>query len=602
MHAPRLRCRPHDPLVRRGNGRVTGQMMDNPAPTTLTRIEAIRRLASGIMGYAGRYAWFAALLMLGAAVLDGVGLILLVPILGVIVSGPLDNIAGDALGWLGVTSSDGQLLVLLAIFVIAAVTRAQVMHMRDVTIGKIQLGFAKAERIEVVNRLAHSGWSTLVTISHARVHSLITNDVSRSVAAAQSLIRIVVAALMVAVNLVIAVSLAPDLVLLLLVFLALGGLFLWITQKNTFELGSEVRGSAKDMMNSTQNLLSGLKTALAQEAQGWFISEFKRVQERVMDSQLTFQVRQSTSRRVFSTTTALVASGLVLGGFLMKVDPASLIIIVVILSRLTGPVLQLQQNMQQLLYGLPSFLSVLEMREQLPPPSPVPASEAKVIDGELTLEDVNFRHRDGGGTGPLSLTVKRGEFLGIEGPSGAGKSTLVDIMAGLLQPQSGRMLVGGKPLDEAGYAGWRRNLSYLGQQVYLFNDTLRANLSWTPQPLPEGEIWDALELVGIADLVRTMHDGLDTRLGESGAVISGGERQRIALARSLLRKPGFLILDEATSAIDIASEREMFDRLEALENRPTIIIVAHRAESLASCDRIIMMDGGRIVATRGGTQ
>jgi len=342
-------------------------------------------------------------------------------------------------------------------------------------------------------------------------------------------------------------------------------------------------------------LLSGLKTALAQEQQGWFVDEFERVQQQVYGSQLSFQRSQSNARRIHVVASALVAAVLVVGGYVLAVEPASLIIVVVILSRLSGPMLQIQQSLQGMLFAMPSYVAVMDIRDELPPASFSVDTGGPGTQGVLELHDVIYRHGDGGGAGPLSLTIAPGDFIGIEGPSGAGKSTLIDMMAGLLVPQSGRMTVDGQELDEDGLAGWRRNLAYLGQQTYLFNDTLRANLAWSDAPPDDGEIWRALDLAGAAELVRGLQAGLDTPLGEHGVLFSGGERQRIALARSLLRKPRFLILDEATSAIDIASEYELLDRLHALDDRPTIIMVAHRRESLVRCERVVNMDAGGIM-------
>jgi ATP-binding cassette subfamily C protein len=409
------------------------------------------------------------------------------------------------------------------------------------------------------------------------------------------MLRMAVGLMLVAVNSAIAFALAPDLVALLFVFLAMGALFLWATQRDAFALGGQARDSVQAMLGTTQNLLSGLKTALAQEQQGWFLREFRAVQAEVCDSQFSFQHSQSGARRLFAIASALVATGLVAGGYWLDVDPASLVIVVAILARLSSPVLQLQQGAQQILFCLPSVIALQKLQRDLPEGPAEEARERARLDGELMLDQAYYRHADGGGVGPVTMTIRKGEFLGISGPTGAGKSTLVDLLAGLLVPQQGRVLIARKALDGEGYAAWRRNLAYLGQQTFLFNDSLRANLAWSEEGCSEERIWAALELAGAAELVRGLERGLDTPLGEQGVLFSGGERQRIALARALLKNPGFLILDEATSAIDIAAEAELLDRLHSLPDRPTIVMVAHRRESLARCERVITLDGGKIV-------
>jgi len=150
------------------------------------------------------------------------------------------------------------------------------------------------------------------------------------------------------------------------------------------------------------------------------------------------------------------------------------------------------------------------------------------------------------------------------------------------------------PLQGDAVAGWRERVSYVSQDPFLFHDTIRRNLAWARPQASEAEMWAALALAGADALVRRMEQGLDTVVGERGALVSGGERQRIALARAVLRRPRLLVLDEATSAIDVAGERGILARLRALKPRPTIVVIAHRAESLGGCDRVVRLQDGRV--------
>jgi ABC-type transport system involved in cytochrome bd biosynthesis fused ATPase/permease subunit len=159
-------------------------------------------------------------------------------------------------------------------------------------------------------------------LSHSRVTALLTQDVNRAVSATQTLLRIVVLALVMAVNSVIALSLAPNLVALLVVLLAICGVFIWFSQSDAFALGKEMRDSTQSSLERSQNLLSGLRTALAQEQHGWFVTEYERVQQTIYSSQQSFQRRQSGARRLFGVASALVAAGLVYGGVLLAVEPA----------------------------------------------------------------------------------------------------------------------------------------------------------------------------------------------------------------------------------------------------------------------------------------
>jgi ATP-binding cassette subfamily C protein len=223
-----------------------------------------------------------------------------------------------------------------------------------------------------------------------------------------------------------------------------------------------------------------------------------------------------------------------------------------------------------------------------------------VPPGPIIFERVSFRHRaqntDSGtaqGLFNLNLRIEREEFLGVTGCSGVGKTTFADLLVGLCEPQSGIITVGGRVLNGSWLSSWQTELSYVSQDTILFRDTVRRNLSWTTSSASELDLWTALDVCGASDFVRRLEMGLDTTLGDRGASISGGERQRIALARALIRKPKLLVLDEATSAIDSGGEYDILNRLRQMSKRPTIVLIAHRMKNLAVCDRVLRFESSR---------
>jgi ABC-type multidrug transport system fused ATPase/permease subunit len=218
----------------------------------------------------------------------------------------------------------------------------------------------------------------------------------------------------------------------------------------------------------------------------------------------------------------------------------------------------------------------------------------------LDVRDVAFSFPD---TDPvlrgISLQVEAGTSLGIVGASGAGKTTLLDVLLGLHQPSDGEVLVDGHPLQGCARA-WRSTLGYVPQDVFLLDDTIRENIAFSAaiDTVDEDLVWQSLEEADLGSWARGLPDGILTAVGERGVRISGGQRQRLGLARALYRRPTVLVLDEATSSLDVESEARIMDRIEDLRRSSsmTTIVVAHRLSTVRRCDTICMLHEGRVLA------
>ena len=192
----------------------------------------------------------------------------------------------------------------------------------------------------------------------------------------------------------------------------------------------------------------------------------------------------------------------------------------------------------------------------------------------------------------LSLTISRGERLGIKGVSGAGKSTLMNLILGLYTPTSGEILIDGIKLDATTCRKWQNSIGYVPQNVFIADSTLSENIALgiAPQSIDRQRVEKVLEMASLKHFTEGLAEGIDTMIGESGCRVSGGERQRIGIARALYRQPDILFFDEATSALDKETESSVNHAIESLStnNRElTIVVIAHRETSLGYCDRII---------------
>jgi ATP-binding cassette subfamily B protein len=195
----------------------------------------------------------------------------------------------------------------------------------------------------------------------------------------------------------------------------------------------------------------------------------------------------------------------------------------------------------------------------------------------------------------FTLKVDPGESVAIVGPSGAGKSTLFQLAERFYDPQSGTIKLDGVPMVSADPAEIRRRIAFVPQEGVLFAADARDNLRYGNWEADDEQIWEAARAANAETFLRELPQGLDTFLGEDGARLSGGQRQRIAIARALLRDSPILLLDEATSALDAESERLVQQALDRLMASRTTLVIAHRLATVRQADRIIVMDGGRIV-------
>jgi ATP-binding cassette subfamily B protein len=245
--------------------------------------------------------------------------------------------------------------------------------------------------------------------------------------------------------------------------------------------------------------------------------------------------------------------------------------------------------------SLKNFGDILRM-----PPEPKPVSPKALADiRTLGFDEVSFRHPSGASnavTG-ISFEVKRGETIAFVGPSGAGKTTLVKLLVGLYPPGDGRVLFNGIPGTEVDLDGLRKHIGFVTQDTQLFSGTIRENLQFVRQGAADQELLAVLDQAACQALLARGGMGLDTVIGEGGVKVSGGEKQRLSIARALLRDPDLLVFDEATSSLDSLTEEEISETIRTVSrDREMIsILIAHRLSTVMDADRIYVLERGRIV-------
>jgi len=195
----------------------------------------------------------------------------------------------------------------------------------------------------------------------------------------------------------------------------------------------------------------------------------------------------------------------------------------------------------------------------------------------------------------ISMTIKKGDFVGVIGETGSGKSTLINLLIGLLKPTEGKVEVDELNINE-NLPEWHKKIGYVPQSVYLTDDTIRKNIAFglLEDNIDDNLIKQAVEKASLSKFLDSLPNGLEMLVGEKGIRLSGGQQQRIGIARALYRDPEILVLDEATSSLDQSTEKKIMESIQFLKRKKTLIIITHRLATVKDCDKIFLIDKGKI--------
>ncbi|MDP9847867.1 ABC transporter ATP-binding protein [Streptosporangium lutulentum] len=271
------------------------------------------------------------------------------------------------------------------------------------------------------------------------------------------------------------------------------------------------------------------------------------------------------------------------------------------LNSFFAPIQQLVQLYNVYQQGQSSVTKLRELLDTEPTVAESPdAAELPPVRGELLFEDVGFGYlEDRPVLSGVNLRVRAGETIALVGPTGAGKSTLARLIVRFYDPTGGRVLIDGHDLRDLSITSLRRQLGVVPQEPFLFGGTIRDNVSFGRPEATDEEVWEAIRATGLESLVERMPEGIDTVVHERGQSLSSGERQLLALARAFLVRPRVLVLDEATSNLDLQSESRIEAALDALLEGRTAVLVAHRLSTAMKADRIAVVDDGRVIEVGG---
>lgn len=430
-----------------------------------------------------------------------------------------------------------------------------------------------------------------------------TNNILQ--AGVQGFVSAVVAGLIIIFLLILNTSIAVTLGLVLV------GTYVGITVLTRSILGrnSEVLAVAHtERVKRIQEAVGGIRDILIDRSQGVFQADFDRCCDRIRRPQVVNSVIPNAPRIVVEVMGMVVIAGLAL---LLSSRGGGLTAALPLLGGLAIGAQRLLPLLQQAYFGLSSFFAyrqavlevggMLAMKSDLTPAEP---GDQRALASGIKFDKVSFGYVDLHYVlRSVSFNIGKGERVGIIGTTGSGKSTLTDLLLGLLEPDEGRILIDGRPLDRDSLASWQAQVAHVPQSIYLSDDNLIGNIAFG---VARGDVDPALvesaaRAAGIHDFIVGLPEQYQTRCGERGVRLSGGQRQRIGIARALYKRATVLVLDEATSALDNETEKAVMQSISELSSEITIVMIAHRLTSLAECSRILHIEGGQVTEVSPGT-
>ncbi len=535
------------------------------------------------------------LLIAAASMGQVVSLGSLYPILQVLISDQPANGAASAGGFVAVLESVGvtpTLTNLLLLFIVLGIGYSILSWCADAFQGMHLKNFETALRHELFDSVVRADWLYVRGVKHGEFINVITREATQYKFVVKYSLNTFGSFLQFAALSVYALYLNWRLTMLGAVMFGIGSLVLIPILKWANRLGQDATRLANTMSNRLVAALRALKTVKALSLEAFLVRTLQPSFEDSASNYFQQGLLASGQTAIMEVIAFIAISSMLYAGLnIFGVPRAELFIILLLLFRALP---QVRVGIDNYHRAYSSLASVEAVRRHLREAGAAEERRGGVqvpqAWTQIEFQNVSFAYEDGDSVvNDLSVSIRRGDFWAIAGASGSGKTTLLDILLGLLRPQRGTVQVDGVNLHAIDLSSWHTQIAYLGQEPFAFAGTLRENLVWgTDRHFADSDLLSALRAV-------KLDESLDRDVGESGQHFSGGERQRLSLARLFLRQPALLILDEPTTGLDSATERDIFESISTFFKNSTLMMVTHREELVRKADFVIRFSPEGIV-------
>jgi ATP-binding cassette, subfamily C, bacterial len=544
---------------------------------------------------------FGSVLTLVAALTEGLSLVLLVPILALATSS--GTVQVESIPFIGqfLSPLNFSLQFMLFSLVCVIIAQAALLFFKATYNARIFQNATDKTRMSFFNDLGMARWECFNKSRLSDLDNVLMGEIDRIAAATYSMQSLIQSIILLTIYTALAALVSWQMTL----FALLSGstLFLLLRPIRSYAArhGRDLTSMYEERGATVLEFLNGMRVAKSFTAEEIYISRFKAHLAEFCRKVLRYAQATSLGTFFFQVGSAIIGIGFVwLAIEFLKLDFATIAFLIIIFLRLVPRFLGLQDSLQTFLSCLPAFENFEKMSHhfatQAEPPIAIGVT-APTLKYKIEIKELQKIHE--GASSPSvaidQLSICAGGITALVGFSGAGKSTLADLLLGLTTPSSGVISIDGTPLTDENRKAWRQNVAFVQQDPFLFHDTILANLLLARPEANETAVWEALSQANVADFVRGLPEGLKTIVGDRGARFSGGERQRLVLARALLRKPQLLILDEATSALDQENEAIIAKTIQGLRGSMTIITIAHRSSMISLADDVIVLENGIVV-------